>query len=541
MDQSQLNWLTNFIWNIADNVLRDVYSRGRYRDLILPMTVLRRLDAVLEPTKQAVLEMKAALDREQVTNQDDACVPPPGSILYRTGIATYVWVLSNRKPEPRRGQVQLIDATQMVPAPAQNMGKKNCELAAEDIQRICDTFLAFEKTEQSKIFPNAAFGYWKVKVERPLRLHSQLTRQRIETLRFASGDEEIRAALYDELGDALFENPASVRERTGEARQRLGPRRRRGRGRRRRIRSPAKKPARTKRKRSCSAKTPGNATPCWWKSPPGSAKPWATACLKTTTTSSIASKPRSKNWPSSPACRTEADHQRRQLAHGGRTAPSSRSSTSPAKPSPIRCAACLKPSWTARRGSSNTNPTANCATTSKSRCWSPAASKPSSAARCCPTRPTPGSSKPTPRSATRSASPATSTSRPELRTLAQISADILALEQETEGLLERNHERSHGVTKEVSNISRRNLDAVRPNSICDATRHDWPRRGSRQISPGQSERREPRGAALGWGTIATASPERAKQNRGNHHVTIPGQEPDPSRLQHETPEGMDSR
>ncbi|MBV5333041.1 SAM-dependent DNA methyltransferase, partial [bacterium] len=92
-----------------------------------------------------------------------------------------------------------------------NMGKKNCELAADDIQRICDTFLAFQETPQSKIFPNAAFGYWKVKVERPLRLHSQLTRPRIETLRYASGDEGIRAALYEQLGDALFENPARVR------------------------------------------------------------------------------------------------------------------------------------------------------------------------------------------------------------------------------------------------------------------------------------------------------------------------------------------
>ena len=54
MDQAQLNWLTNFIWNIADDVLRDVYVRGKYRDVILPMTVLRRLDAVLEPTKDAV-------------------------------------------------------------------------------------------------------------------------------------------------------------------------------------------------------------------------------------------------------------------------------------------------------------------------------------------------------------------------------------------------------------------------------------------------------------------------------------------------------
>ena len=72
MDQAQLNWLTNFLWNIADDVLRDVYVRGKYRDVILPMTVMRRLDAVLEPTKVAVLEMKFALDKERITNQDDA-------------------------------------------------------------------------------------------------------------------------------------------------------------------------------------------------------------------------------------------------------------------------------------------------------------------------------------------------------------------------------------------------------------------------------------------------------------------------------------
>ena len=53
MDQSYLNWIASFIWNIADDVLRDLYVRGKYRDVILPMTVLRRLDAVLEPTKQA--------------------------------------------------------------------------------------------------------------------------------------------------------------------------------------------------------------------------------------------------------------------------------------------------------------------------------------------------------------------------------------------------------------------------------------------------------------------------------------------------------
>jgi type I restriction enzyme M protein len=141
----------------------------------------------------------------------EAIVALPLNMFYNTGIATYVWVLSNRKPEPRKGKVQLIDATTWFRPLRKNMGKKNCELAPEDIQRICDTFLAFQQTPQSKIFPNAAFGYWKVKVERPLRLHSQLTRPRIETLRYASGDESIRAAIYEALGEPLFANPASVR------------------------------------------------------------------------------------------------------------------------------------------------------------------------------------------------------------------------------------------------------------------------------------------------------------------------------------------
>jgi type I restriction enzyme M protein len=142
----------------------------------------------------------------------EAIVALPLNMFYNTGIATYVWVLTNRKPEHRRGQVQLIDGTQWFRPLRKNMGKKNCEFGPEDIQRICDTFLAFKETPQSKIFPNAAFGYWKVKVERPLRLHSQFTRARIETLRFASGDEDIRAALYEKLGEDLFEKPQAFRE-----------------------------------------------------------------------------------------------------------------------------------------------------------------------------------------------------------------------------------------------------------------------------------------------------------------------------------------
>src|SRR5437667_12816323 len=140
----------------------------------------------------------------------EAIVALPLNLFYNTGIATYIWVLSNRKPARRKGRVQLIDATQWFKPLRKNLGKKNCELSEEDIQRICNTFVAFAETEQSKIFPNAAFGYWKVTVERPLRLYSQLTLKAIEMLRITSGDEELRTTLYEEFGDELFTNPAKV-------------------------------------------------------------------------------------------------------------------------------------------------------------------------------------------------------------------------------------------------------------------------------------------------------------------------------------------
>ena len=100
----------------------------------------------------------------------EAIVALPLNMFYNTGIATYVWVLTNRKPMHRRSKVQLIDATGWHQPLRKNLGKKNCELGEDDIARICETFLTFEEGEQSKIFDNAAFGYWKVTVERPLRI-----------------------------------------------------------------------------------------------------------------------------------------------------------------------------------------------------------------------------------------------------------------------------------------------------------------------------------------------------------------------------------
>lgn len=84
VDQSQLNWIANFIWGIADDVLQDVYVRGKYRDVILPMTVIRRLDSVLEPTKQDVLSMKATLDKAGVAHQESGLKKAAKQSFYNT-------------------------------------------------------------------------------------------------------------------------------------------------------------------------------------------------------------------------------------------------------------------------------------------------------------------------------------------------------------------------------------------------------------------------------------------------------------------------
>jgi type I restriction enzyme M protein len=101
MEQGQLNWIANFIWGIADDVLRDLYVRGKYRDVILPMTVIRRLDAVVEPTKQAVLDMKTSLDKAKITDQEQALRQAAGQAFYNTSKFTL------RDLEARASQQQL--------------------------------------------------------------------------------------------------------------------------------------------------------------------------------------------------------------------------------------------------------------------------------------------------------------------------------------------------------------------------------------------------------------------------------------------------
>jgi type I restriction enzyme M protein len=142
----------------------------------------------------------------------EAIIALPLNIFYNTGIATYIWVLANRKLKHRRGKVQLIDATQWSQPMRRNLGKKNCELAEPDIERILKHYLDQpsvnsqdgKATPECKWFDNADFGYWKITVERPLRLKSQLKHNAIESLRFATGDEALRVEIYAEHGDKLY-------------------------------------------------------------------------------------------------------------------------------------------------------------------------------------------------------------------------------------------------------------------------------------------------------------------------------------------------
>lgn len=100
----------------------------------------------------------------------EAIIALPDNMFYNTGIGTYIWVLSNKKEERRKGKIQLIDATNMKSSLRKNMGNKNCEFTPEIRKEIVRIFLDMEESDVSMIFDNGEFGYWNVTVERPLRL-----------------------------------------------------------------------------------------------------------------------------------------------------------------------------------------------------------------------------------------------------------------------------------------------------------------------------------------------------------------------------------
>ncbi len=99
----------------------------------------------------------------------EAIVAMPEKDFYNTGIGTYIWIITNRKEDRRKGFVQLIDATNICTPLRKNLGEKNCETSEADRQRILQLLMDFKETPESKIFRNEEFGYWQVPVLRPKR------------------------------------------------------------------------------------------------------------------------------------------------------------------------------------------------------------------------------------------------------------------------------------------------------------------------------------------------------------------------------------
>ncbi len=112
----------------------------------------------------------------------EAIIGLPTDMFYNTGIATYIWVLNNNKPAERRGRVQLIDATERYAKMRKSLGSKRQFIDDANIDAIVRSYGAFEESDKSKIFPNEAFGYRRITVERPLRLNFQASPERIERM-----------------------------------------------------------------------------------------------------------------------------------------------------------------------------------------------------------------------------------------------------------------------------------------------------------------------------------------------------------------------
>lgn len=134
----------------------------------------------------------------------EAIIQLPNNLFYNTGITTYVWVLSNHKADIRKGKVQLIDASNLYQKLRKNLGEKNCEFTDEHIHQITQLYLHMPNGGISKIFNNRDFGYYKVTVERPLRLAAQFSLERIATLRYTPGMQDIMEWVYGKYGDEVY-------------------------------------------------------------------------------------------------------------------------------------------------------------------------------------------------------------------------------------------------------------------------------------------------------------------------------------------------
>ncbi|KAK2274058.1 restriction endonuclease subunit M [Clostridioides difficile] len=107
----------------------------------------------------------------------------PTDMFYNTGIATYIWVLTNKKEDKRKGKIQLVNASEYYQLMRKSLGNKRKEISLEQIEEIKEIYERFEESENSKIFDNEGFGYRKVTIERPLKLSFRVNEEAIENVK----------------------------------------------------------------------------------------------------------------------------------------------------------------------------------------------------------------------------------------------------------------------------------------------------------------------------------------------------------------------
>jgi type I restriction enzyme M protein len=117
----------------------------------------------------------------------EAIIAMPESLFYNTGIATYIWIVTNRKEKERKGKVQMISAVDFFVNMRKPLGDKRHEISDDQIARITKIYGEFKNGEYCKIFSNDYFGYTQVIIERPLRLNFQASKERIEKLNHETG------------------------------------------------------------------------------------------------------------------------------------------------------------------------------------------------------------------------------------------------------------------------------------------------------------------------------------------------------------------
>src|SRR5581483_11502612 len=136
----------------------------------------------------------------------EAVVALPDQLFYNTGISTYFWIVTNRKSAERRGKVQLVDARELWVKMRKSLGEKRKQISDEQIEEVTRLYGAFEESERVKIFPNEAFGYLRITVERPLRVRytGEGARDRLEASKAFSKLADDRREGLGETVDRLM-------------------------------------------------------------------------------------------------------------------------------------------------------------------------------------------------------------------------------------------------------------------------------------------------------------------------------------------------